>query len=109
MSRGEPRVTIISDFTQLEISLDSFDIDVGRYPTEREGLSALWDVPLGTESRWHGPYIKPRVVRDPWGRPYVYHLVGEAPHDSYRLISRGPDGIEGTADDIVNFDFMRGK
>jgi hypothetical protein len=33
---------------------------------------------------------------DPWGRPYIYRPSG----NSFILISAGPDGKEGTADDI---------
>lgn len=35
--------------------------------------------------------------KDPWGKPYVYSKTGEG---SYDLFSAGPDGRDGTADDI---------
>lgn len=35
-------------------------------------------------------------VRDPWGRPYVYKLTP----DGFILFSAGPDGLEGTEDDV---------
>ncbi len=37
-----------------------------------------------------------RVPRDPWGHPIMYRKEGEG----FVLISKGPDGLEGTQDDI---------
>ncbi|MBI5025734.1 MAG: DUF4388 domain-containing protein [Nitrospirae bacterium] len=34
--------------------------------------------------------------KDPWGRPYVYKIT----EDGFKLYSVGPDGIEGTKDDV---------
>src|SRR3954467_2887783 len=41
----------------LDKALDQFRLDVGRYPTNEEGLQALVTVPTG-EPRWAGPYLK---------------------------------------------------
>ncbi len=38
------------------------------------------------------------VIRDPWGNPYRYQAY--PPFLSYRLWSAGPDGADGTADDV---------
>ena len=55
--------------TQIELlgtALDTFRLDVGRYPSSQEGLTAL------QEGRgipgWDGPYLKKGVPADPWGR-----------------------------------------
>ena len=72
-------------------SLDLFLLDVGRYPTEQEGLQALVSQPGGL-SQWHGPYVtKANSLIDPWGRPYVYRQPGQNGTD-YDLYSLGPDG-----------------
>jgi general secretion pathway protein G len=39
---------------------------------------------------------------DPWGSACVYHVPGRHNVD-YDLLSIGPDGKEGTADDIGNW------
>ena len=39
--------------------------------------------------------------RDPWGNPYVYVKPGVHHKKSYDLFSRGPDGVQGTDDDVV--------
>ncbi len=73
-------------------ALDTFRLDVGRYPTTEEGLKALREKPSGVEG-WHGPYLPKEIPLDPWRRPYVYKSPGE--HEEYDLISLGLDGVEG--------------
>jgi general secretion pathway protein G len=77
----------------LETSLDLFDLDVGRYPTDQEGLNALVLKPAGVD-RWNGPYVtKATSLIDPWGRPYVYRQSDSS--GNYTLYSLGPDGNRG--------------
>ena len=73
-------------------ALDTFRLDVGRYPTTEEGLKALREKPSGAE-RWEGPYLPKEIPLDPWGRPYIYKCPGD--HEEYDLISQGLDGVEG--------------
>ena len=76
--------------------LDTFRLDVGRYPTTQEGLQVLVQRPMGVD-RWDGPYINKGVPKDPWDRPYIYRSPGEAgrPYDLYSL---GADGAPGGTD-----------
>src|SRR5579885_54132 len=54
--------------------LDLFLLDIGRYPTEQEGLKALVEPPPSL-ARWRGPYLsRPSLLNDPWNRPYIYHV-----------------------------------
>jgi general secretion pathway protein G len=72
-------------------ALDLYYIDVGRYPTESEGLIALAERPSGVEI-WNGPYVKGgRVPMDPWGHAYQYHIVADHT-PPYEVTSPGPDG-----------------
>jgi general secretion pathway protein G len=71
--------------------LDLFLLDVGRYPTEQEGLKALVEQPPSLE-RWAGPYVsQASIINDPWGRPYVYKVPGPN-RSAYELFTLGPDG-----------------
>ncbi|MBO0800820.1 MAG: type II secretion system protein GspG [Blastocatellia bacterium] len=72
-------------------SLEIFYDDVGRYPTEKEGLSALLVRPAGL-TNWHGPYIDGDYSLDPWGNDYVYK--GQDDGLNYELFSYGPEGEE---------------
>jgi general secretion pathway protein G len=84
-------------------SLDLFYLDVGRYPTGSEGLTALTERP-GNAAIWNGPYLKTGAVPlDPWGHVYTYRAPAE--HGPYEIVSFGSDGQEGgsgTAADISN-------
>ena len=92
-----------TDIRNLETALDTFEIDIGRYPTESEGLDALINHPSGVD-RWRGPYVTSRSgLVDPWGNPYVYRYPGRQNTYGYDLFSYGPDGREGTDDDIANW------
>ena len=73
-------------------ALDTFRLDVGRYPTMEEGLKALREKPSGVEG-WQGPYLPKEIPVDPWRKPYVYKCPGE--HGDYDLLSYGLDGTEG--------------
>ncbi len=72
--------------------LDLYRLQIGRYPSEGEGLNALMEAPADA-SNWDGPYLKKAdALNDPWGRPYLYRFPGE--HGDYDLYSLGADGQE---------------
>jgi len=78
----------------ISTGLDLFSVDVGRYPSEEEGLQALISRPPGLD-RWRGPYLNAKEVpKDPWDRPYVYERPAGA-GGAIRLLSLGADGVEG--------------
>jgi len=90
---------------KLEGALEAYRLDTGDYPTVAEGLAALWSAPASKGDIWHGPYLdgsKPPV--DPWGRAYRYTYPGIHNKDGYDLWSSGPDGVDGSPDDITNWD-----
>lgn len=79
-------------------ALESFRIDMGRYPTESEGLKALVTSP-GGDPRWRGPYMKDDIPNDPWGTPYAYHYPSTHGKD-FDIVSLGRDrAVGGTGDD----------
>ena len=83
----------------LASALDLYELDNGTFPAS---LDALLTDP-GNAKKWRGPYLKQRKnLNDPWGRPYTYRCPGTNNPD-YDLSSAGPDGQDGTADDITNW------
>jgi general secretion pathway protein G len=44
----------------------------------------------------HPPVTK-RVPKDPWGNDYIYHKMSG---QEFEVFSAGPDGLEGTEDDV---------
>jgi len=83
-------------------ALDLYFLDLGRYPTSNEGLSAL--TRNTNQIGWNGPYLRGGVVpNDPWGHIYVYRAPGaSAPYEIISLGSDGQEGGSGTAADIVS-------
>jgi general secretion pathway protein G len=71
-------------------SVEMFRSDVGRYPTQGEGLQSLLTEPGGA-SGWTGPYLKnPKVLADPWGRPVEYAVGPDG--QTFTVTSLGRDG-----------------
>ena len=78
---------------RLSSVLDLYRLQVGRYPSDDEGLDALMDAPADA-SNWDGPYLKKAdSLIDPWGRPYLYRFPGE--HGDFDLYTLGADDQEG--------------
>ncbi len=82
-----------------------FKNDVKRLPTQEEGIAVLWDKSGLSEevaSRWAGPYLEQAIPKDMWGHEWIYVVNGEGEGSSFGfdIVSVGPDGQEGTADDI---------
>lgn len=94
-----------SEATAAKAQIDAFDkalqayrIDMGRFPTESEGLKALVTAP-GNDPRWRGPYLRDTVPVDPWNMPYQYRVPSNRGKD-YDIVSLGRDrAAGGTGDD----------
>ncbi|MDA8404022.1 MAG: type II secretion system major pseudopilin GspG [Desulfobacteraceae bacterium] len=86
-----------------ETALDTYRLDMGKYPTTEQGLKALREKPQDADS-WDGPYLPKEIPLDPWGQAYVYVCPGE--HGDYDIQSYGADkqpGGEGENIDIGNW------
>jgi len=86
-----------AQLSMIDTALDAFRLDVGRYPTQQEGLMILWSDP-GNLKVWDGPYLPKPVKADAWGNPYQYKCPGEG-NKPYDVISLGADGRLGGAGD----------
>ncbi len=77
----------------LASSVELFKSDVGRYPTQAEGLKALVQDP-GSPTGWEGPYVKSvQSLNDPWSDPIAYNLAADG--RSFYVESLGADGKAG--------------
>ena len=85
-----------------EQAVDMYRLDVGKYPSGDQGLQALrLQPPDAPVNKWRGPYIQVEIPTDPWGNPYQYQEITDSLNQpSFEVISNGPDGANGTADDI---------
>jgi len=81
----------------LTTALNYYQLDVGAYPTQENGLDALWQKPKDI-GNWRGPYIrKKQHLLDPWGKKFLYRIPGQ--HGRFDIYSLGADGKEGGAGD----------
>jgi len=81
------------EMKNMATALDFFLLDVGRYPTQQEGLQALVANPAGL-APWRGPYLKTNTAGpplDPWGHPYQYRFPGQS--GDYDLFTVTPDNL----------------
>lgn len=105
-----------ADLTRVQIkafedAIEYFQMDMNRFPTEEEGLRALWSRDAIEDEddadNWKRAYLKDPVPTDKWGNEWIYRYPGEIRGEQYYdIISIGPDGEEGTEDDITNHDDM---
>ncbi len=107
-SEKADRKLCLAQIKGFEGALEAFKVEMKRWPTEEEGLAVLWskDAIANDEdkSRWGGPYLKEPKPKDNWGHAWVFHIPSQIEGLPFDIISVGPDGEEGTADDISNHD-----
>ena len=88
-SHGCPsRVRIASlRVREIDSAIAQYQIDQRRCPRELDDLVA-------------GKYVNAHGLVDPWKRTFQFKCTDD--DDDTRVVSAGPDGIFGTADDIQN-------
>ena len=87
-----------AQMSAFEMALDTYRLDMGRYPSKLEELRA------SSDKKWGGPYLPKKIPLDPWGYPYVYSLPGEngAPYSLKSYGADGQSGGEGPNADIIH-------
>ncbi len=97
------------DAAKAQIGMFSSSIDMYKYnckgwPDKLEDLVSKPSDNTASE-KWRGPYLtKSSIPTDPWGNEYKYSSSGKKNPESYDVWSTGPDGQDGTDDDIGNWD-----
>lgn len=83
-------------------ALQTYRLDIGRYPSTEQGLLALMEAPADVAEYWKGPYLSSEIRPDPWHTPYRYQFPANN-LQGVALYSLGEDkavGGEGNAADI---------
>ncbi|MEN8134927.1 MAG: type II secretion system major pseudopilin GspG [Thermodesulfobacteriota bacterium] len=98
------QTTAKAQIEMLMAALDAYRLDVGKYPSQQEGLEALVRDP--GESDWTGPYLtKAKVPVDPWKNPYLYRNPGQnAEVEISSLGNDNKDGGDGEDGDVNSWD-----
>lgn len=88
-------------------ALEEYYVDCGRFPSQEQGLDALWQKPVlyPVPSGWQGPYLSSEIPLDPWGNEYYYRVPGSnnLPYEIISYGSNGESGGEGTEKDIYSW------
>lgn len=104
---GSRQKVALGSIAGLEGAIKRFQVDCGRFPTNQEGVRALWHPPSDVADDWHGPYVdKEKDILDPWDREFLYQHPGRHNVD-FDLWTFGADGQEGGEDanaDITSWD-----
>mgnify|MGYP001425423900 FL=1 len=77
-------------------SIELYKLQNAGYPSTAQGLEALVSPPKGKP-------IMERVPQDPWGNDYIYVVPGAKNTIKFDVRSKGPDGVEGSEDDVGNW------
>ena len=86
----------------IETASRNFHFAMRRYP---QNVDELYDKPSDAkEDKWTGPYLEKRIPEDPWGNAYKFASPGTHNPKRFDVWSMGPDGVDGTEDDVGNWD-----
>ncbi len=92
-ARSDIALITISD---LESQCKAYKLQVGNFPVD---LNDLYQQPAGlNKQQWRGPYLEKPVPLDPWGKKYNYSR--DEANNRVFIQSFGPDGMQGTDDDV---------
>lgn len=93
-----------ADFKSMESALQMYKLNAGGFPSTQQGLKALQDKPTTTPVPRRWVQVMSKIPDDPWGSPYMYRFPGKKRANDFEIISKGPDGMENTPDDISSQD-----
>lgn len=94
---------VSADMDKIALALQSYEGRALRVPTTEQGLEALVEKPtLEPIPENYRPFME-ELPKDPWGQAYKYRFPAQKSKKSYDIWTVGPDGAEGTEDDIGNW------
>lgn len=91
----------MADIRTLQTNIVRYRTMAGFVPSQSQGLEALAKKPSGNPApRSWRQLMDPSALTDPWGHPYQYRNPGKKETGGYDVYSMGPDGQDGTQDDV---------
>jgi len=104
ISQGANLSQVDADFKALDTGLMTYKLNAGNFPTTQQGLDALVNKPTATPIPRRWTQLSTKTPLDPWKNPYLYRFPGKKNATQYEIVSKGPDGMENTADDLSSQD-----
>lgn len=96
-------ITTKANLKLLHSAVNQFKMDISRFPSEDVGLMELIEQPSDVTGTWE-PYLETtELPKDGWGHDFIYELYPESGRQ-FAIRSAGPDGEEGTDDDLLSTD-----
>ncbi|HCO97074.1 MAG TPA: type II secretion system protein GspG [Phycisphaerales bacterium] len=96
--------TTKANLKMLHSAVNQFKMDTGRYLSEDVGLMELIEQPPDVRIFETGGYLETtEVPPDGWGNEFKFELFPES-GKQFVIRSFGPDGEEGTEDDLLSTD-----
>jgi general secretion pathway protein G len=92
-----------ADFTTVTAALRTYETSNTFLPTSKQGLMALTEMPTAKPKPKNWKVLLKKILLDPWGNEYGYARPGKHDPDGFDIWSIGPDGKQGTADDMGNW------
>jgi len=98
---GDDFMSAKADIHTLQTNLIRYRTMTGSWPSEAQGLRALAEKPVTdpVPTSWHKLMDLSRLI-DTWGHPYQYRNPGKGKTSGLEVYSMGPDGQDGTEDDV---------
>lgn len=85
-----------------ENPVNTYMLHMRQYPTT---LQALVTAPADVDAaKWKGPYLDKAIPLDPWGGEFKIRAPGTFNPNGFDVWSAGPDKVDGTADDVGNWE-----
>ncbi|AHC13535.1 type II secretion system major pseudopilin GspG [Salinispira pacifica] len=90
------RVSARNQIETYRLALSKYHFDCGTYPSDEQGLDALWEKPYlyPVPESWSGPYLERKPGEDPWGHEFIYRRANRY-NLPFIIICTGADGKEG--------------
>ena len=96
--------TTKANLKMLHSAVNQFKMDTGRFPTEDIGLMELVEQPPDVINWPPGGFLESTdIPPDGWGNAFIYEAYPES-GKQFAIRSAGPDGEEGTEDDLLSTD-----
>jgi|AntRauTorckE6833_2_1112554.scaffolds.fasta_scaffold25067_1 general secretion pathway protein G len=95
---------VSSDFNSISVTLDTYKLNAGSYPSTSQGLEALVNKPSSAPKPRLWTKLMKEVPADPWLQPYQYRNPGKIDTSTYEIYTMGPDKQAGTEDDMSSQD-----
>jgi len=86
--------TARNEIENYSLALSTYYLDCRNFPSDEQGLIALWEKPSTDSDGWDGPYVTKKPGLDPWGNEYEFQVPG--PNGlPFGIRSFGSDKMEG--------------